>query len=462
MNPSPASPSPALRPLVVGLFVVLAAIFGAVHWQVYQSQFVYALEVDGELLGYVETKEDWLEVLQEVQGWARNEVGLPVVLESEVCLTRLRPEGDEAAGLILTRESLVEVCRAELQFASEVWALSVGGVDVAFLSSREEAEGVVPALIEDYRSTLLAKGNTVILETSIAEVVTCHKVEAPIGQLVDLERAKRILLRGTDKTEVHVVDRGESLWSIANSNSLSVQDLRRANPEIANSDLIRVGQRLNLIVPDPYVTLRSSEQFTYIRYLPFTEHVREDSSKWPWESHVERAGVSGRNEVIVRIDRVNGNEVSRTFLSEKRLSDPSPQSYVLGTKTQPVRAGGMIWPVQGRITSSYGWRGREFHRGIDIGAPHGAPVLAAKGGTVSFAGWSGGYGNLIKIDHGSGLETWYAHLSSMLVSAGESVGAGDVIGRVGNTGRSTGAHLHFETRVNGESVNPINYYPRGG
>jgi len=462
MTSSPASHQPAIRPFVVGLVLVLLIVFGAVNWQSYQSQFVYALEVDGELLGYLEAREDWLEILQETQEWAQEQVGLPVVLESEVSLTRVRPDEEEAPALVLTRETLAEVCRSELHFVTGVWALAVNGLDVAFLGSREEAEAVVTGLIEDYRAGLAARGNTVVLEASIAETFDIHWVEVTIDQVVDVERAKRILLRGTDKTEVHIVTRGESLWSIAGSNSLTVQDLRRANPEVAGSDLIRVGQKLNLIVPDPYVTLESTERFTYIRYLPFAEQVKQDPSRWPWESHVQKAGVRGRNEVVVSISRINGEEVSRTPISEKRLSDPSTQIYILGTKTHPVRSGGLIWPVQGRITSNYGWRGREFHRGIDIGAPLGTPVLAAKGGTVTFVGRSGGLGNLIKIDHGGGLETWYAHLSNIAVSVGQAVGAGDTIGRVGSTGRSTGPHLHFETRLNGESVNPVNYYPRGG
>jgi murein DD-endopeptidase MepM/ murein hydrolase activator NlpD len=97
-----------------------------------------------------------------------------------------------------------------------------------------------------------------------------------------------------------------------------------------------------------------------------------------------------------------------------------------------------------------------MHEGIDIGVGSGTPIRAAAGGTVIFAGWMGGYGNLTIIDHGNGLATAYAHQSAFAVGGG-AVSQGTVIGYVGTTGNSTGAHLHFEVRVNGSPVNPLGY-----
>lgn len=118
---------------------------------------------------------------------------------------------------------------------------------------------------------------------------------------------------------------------------------------------------------------------------------------------------------------------------------------------------GFIWPVNGTLTSTYGWRWGRMHEGIDIAAPGGAPIVAAATGTVILAGWMGGYGNLVVIDHGGGLSTAYAHQSSIAVGVGQSVAQGQVIGYVGSTGHSTGNHLHFEVRVNGGAVDPLGY-----
>jgi murein DD-endopeptidase MepM/ murein hydrolase activator NlpD len=122
-------------------------------------------------------------------------------------------------------------------------------------------------------------------------------------------------------------------------------------------------------------------------------------------------------------------------------------------------AAGLIWPVQGVLTSPFGMRWGRMHEGIDIGAPTGTPIYAAAGGTVNYAGWEGGYGNLTVIDHGNGLATAYGHQSQLAVSSGQTVSRGQVIGYVGSTGHSTGPHLHFEVRVNGVPNDPLAYLP---
>lgn len=125
-------------------------------------------------------------------------------------------------------------------------------------------------------------------------------------------------------------------------------------------------------------------------------------------------------------------------------------------------SGFFIQPTQGVITSGYGMRWGRMHRGIDFGAPIGTPILAAAAGTVTDAGWnSGGYGNLIEINHPGGTQTRYAHANRILVAVGDCIEQGQLIGEVGSTGRSTGPHLHFEIHLsNGEAVNPIAYLPQ--
>jgi murein DD-endopeptidase MepM/ murein hydrolase activator NlpD len=118
---------------------------------------------------------------------------------------------------------------------------------------------------------------------------------------------------------------------------------------------------------------------------------------------------------------------------------------------------GLIWPVSGPVTSPFGYRWGRLHAGIDIGVPYGTPIHAAASGSVVLAGWTGGYGNYTCLDHGGGLATCYGHQSSYAVSSGAQVSQGQVIGYVGNTGHSFGAHLHFEVRINGNPVDPLGY-----
>jgi murein DD-endopeptidase MepM/ murein hydrolase activator NlpD len=138
------------------------------------------------------------------------------------------------------------------------------------------------------------------------------------------------------------------------------------------------------------------------------------------------------------------------------------------TSTTPLPAGpvqggestaGLIWPVNGTISSPFGWRWGRMHEGIDIAIPAGTPIRAAKAGRVILAAYTSGYGNYTCIDHGGGLSTCYAHQSSYATSTGASVSQGQVIGYVGCTGSCFGDHLHFEVRVNGAAVDPLGYLP---
>jgi murein DD-endopeptidase MepM/ murein hydrolase activator NlpD len=125
----------------------------------------------------------------------------------------------------------------------------------------------------------------------------------------------------------------------------------------------------------------------------------------------------------------------------------------------PVRqgSGGLIWPANGSISSGFGMRWGRLHAGVDIPLPEGTGLRAAAGGTVAIAGWTGGYGNYTCIQHSGSLSTCYGHQSSISVSVGQSVSQGQVIGASGNTGHSTGPHLHFEVRINGSPVDPLGY-----
>ena len=167
------------------------------------------------------------------------------------------------------------------------------------------------------------------------------------------------------------------------------------------------------------------------------------------------------------------NQKSRLKEAEKKEDEMIALSKELESKIAQLQdktikyAGGVMkWPTPGYtdISSPYGYRihpiykVKKFHAGIDINAPSGAKIVATNSGKVILSGWNGGYGNCIIIDHGDGIATLYGHQSALLVSEGDMVKKGDTIGKVGSTGLSTGPHLHFEVRVNGETKPPLNYF----
>jgi murein DD-endopeptidase MepM/ murein hydrolase activator NlpD len=132
-------------------------------------------------------------------------------------------------------------------------------------------------------------------------------------------------------------------------------------------------------------------------------------------------------------------------------------SSVVPAPTGAASAAGFVWPVHGVLTSGFGWRWGRMHEGVDIAVSNGTPVVAAKAGVVIVAGWMGGYGNLVVVDHGGGVATAYGHNTSVTVGVGQHVEQGQLISYSGSTGHSTGPHVHFEVRINGSPVDPMGY-----
>jgi murein DD-endopeptidase MepM/ murein hydrolase activator NlpD len=161
---------------------------------------------------------------------------------------------------------------------------------------------------------------------------------------------------------------------------------------------------------------------------------------------------SDRSDVLAEIEDLEAQSealAARIRVAQQQTSSSSAPA-VSGS-------GRLSWPVSGPVTSPFGSRWGRMHEGIDIAVGTGTPVHAAAGGTVIYAGWMEGYGNLVVIDHGGGLSTAYGHNSSLASSVGQSVSVGQVIGYSGSTGHSTGPHVHFEVRVNGSPVDPLGY-----
>jgi murein DD-endopeptidase MepM/ murein hydrolase activator NlpD len=163
----------------------------------------------------------------------------------------------------------------------------------------------------------------------------------------------------------------------------------------------------------------------------------------------------------VHVDKADAIEDLRSLQAESaaiaaRIRS-AQSSSIVPTATGEPSAAGLIWPVHGVFTSGFGWRWGRMHEGIDLAVGTGTPVVAAAAGTVILAGWLGGYGNLVVIDHGNGMSTAYGHNSSVTVGVGQYVAQGQLVAYSGNTGHSTGPHLHFEVRINGTAVDPLGY-----
>ncbi len=232
----------------------------------------------------------------------------------------------------------------------------------------------------------------------------------------------------------HKVKPGETLEAIAKQRNLKTATLMGLNPEVRNGE-VKVGQTLS-IPPLDGLTYRFKNEENYTTVAK-KYNIRADVL-------FERNGCQRRPKVVFVPGAIwKPDPLPFISMAIARSSD---------NPTVIFPAGGYPLPYSVPVTSNYGWRMNpvttiwSFHSGIDLGAPFGTPVLAAKSGKVEFAGWGGGYGNLVELDHGS-TGTRYAHLEAIYVYQGQTIAQGQQIGMVGSTGRSTGPHLHFEIMI---------------
>jgi murein DD-endopeptidase MepM/ murein hydrolase activator NlpD len=342
-------------------------------------------------------------------------------------------------------------------------------------------EAVVVVEAGDTLIAIARRYNTTVAEIKLANGLTSDVIR--VGQTLRVPLAvggpgaAPILPPGV---RVVTLERGQTLWSIGQRYGLSIETLVGGNPSLASLDTVPVGTRL-FILPAPGILIQ----------LGAGENLLTVAHDYPVRPQdlLQANGITdlaaGRGEgdfvfipgvvpleKLAELEEVRRQEQARraeearrqaAALAERMRRDAARVAEILKGYRPPSED--MIWPVSGRITSGFGYRrlwvgGTNFHAGIDVAAPLGTPVRAARSGVVSVAGWiPGGYGNTIYLEHGSGLQTRYAHLARNVVAVGDRVSQGQVIGYLGNTGLSTGPHLHFEVRENAVARDPLRWLP---
>ncbi len=422
-----------------------------IHQELLEASKVYKVFVDGTYIGMVsETNVVEQYVQQELQE-KKAESPLEVRVGNTITYDEYYEIGNQPQD-----QQVLQKLDEILDVQTKSVMVYVNETPVVRVADEQQAEQV----IENVKDTYVTHSDkATVMMAEINERVDYQVEWAESDSIKDLESATAILLKGTDKEIKHVVENGENIWVIAQKNKVTVSEIMHANPQLkSEEDIIHPGDQLSLVVPEPFVNVEVVEEITEIEEVPFETKNVNNNKMYTWESKVKTPGQSGQREVVYRIAKVNGQEVSREILKEKELKKPVDQVVEKGTLGVPANGSGkLIWPTSGgKITSPYG--GARRHSGVDIGNPTGTPIYAADDGTVVFAGWYGGYGNLVRVVHTSTMQTYYAHMSSINVKAGQAVKKGEVLGAVGSTGNSTGPHLHFEVRINGGTVNPLNYF----
>lgn len=411
------------------------------------------VEVEGRAIGVARTEAVVQEAVTELekemaaQGWVQPEN------YRRLTVRPVRASAEQ----VLAKELLKRRLREALAFNVQAVAIRVNGRPIVWVKDRATAERVVARALDAYVSS----GNGKVLKVEVEEKIDYLSAQVKTSEVATPEEAVQLLREGVPQDKKYVVAAGDSLWSIARSQGMSVEELRAANPQI-KGDFLQIGDELKLVKAEAPLHVVVTREVQRQEELPYPVQLRQDGSLYRGQEKVIQEGKPGLRTVTYRVVERNGLPVAMEELSREIVQEPVPKIVARGTKRIVVasRGGGsgeLGWPIFGQITSGYGYRAREFHGGIDIAAPYGSPVRAAGGGTVIYTGRDGGYGRMVLIDHGDGLVTRYAHLSRIDVEPGQNVSRGEVIGAVGESGRATGPHLHFEVMVNGSTRNPLNY-----
>ena len=328
----------------------------------------------------------------------------------------------------------IPVVLADGSVIKQPWYIEVDGQRIAVVRTEEDADMVLEELIDKYSSgtgedtaCVAADDRASVLDVELKENVSVGRMELKNG-----DSSPEILDRQEAGEKIETGDDGDSM-----------------------------------------ITVVVTEEKTEDEKIDYDSEYKADDTLYTGQTRVETEGRAGEKEVRKKIVMENGKTVKEEILEENIVKEPEDEIILTGTRDIGGADGAssgtdegvsrdtsatyspLMMPVDDvYVSSGFGTRWGRLHRGVDLALAQGSPIYAADSGTVYFAGDGGGYGNLVKVDHGNGMQTYYAHCSSLLVTSGQKVSRGEKIALTGSTGNSTGPHLHFEVIINGKCIDP--------
>lgn len=396
------------------LFQTFAAVVSvaAVIAVAVSSMTFYEYYYHGRLLGVVRSKNDVYKTITVLGDKLSEAAGANVSLDIERDMEfRIVRGTDYEAD---SKEDILNTLTYMRSIEVAAYAINVDGVQRVIIESEDAARKILTGIQNDYTP---ARPGVKYTSVSFTQEIAINEVTTQLGKIWNFADAKRYLKTGSISKE---------------------------------ADLEAV----------PFVTVAVTATETFMEGVEFGTKYVNNASMYMDEKEVISAGILGINEVSAMITTINGIEIERKIMSAKQISAPVDEVIYKGTKPIPPSegTGTFIYPINNyTLSSRFGIRWGRMHYGVDFAAPHGTKIYAADGGTVVFTGWSRPRGYYLIIDHGGLFKTLYEHCSKILVETGDKVYQGKNIALVGNTGYSTGPHLHFEVHYKDVPVNPLNY-----
>lgn len=363
-----------------------------------------------------------------------------------------------------------QVCDGILRTAgdsiAEATGLYVDGDFIGAMVSHDDMQGMLDSIQDGYYD----KKD----KNQRAEFVQKVELTEGLYPTTTIRSAKSLKKQLTAETVVkktYTVAEGDTLSTIAVKNDMTTSELRAMNPAYANTDMVHIGDELTVQRPQTFLRVKVIKTVEYTEVIDYKTQTKYNDDMYVGESKTITAGQEGSQDVVAEITYLDGVESGRKVLKTTVTKQPVTKVVEEGTKKRYTASGNEVVQGDGKFTGNWCWPVpvchrvyQGYHRGhlaIDISSGpipvNNKPCVAVDGGTVVSAGWNGGYGYCVKIDHGGGLQTTYSHLNAIHVVAGQKVSRGQQVGLVGNTGWSEGPHLHFEVIRNGVRVNPLNY-----
>lgn len=458
---------------------------------------VYNVYLDGKLLGSVKSKNSLEKYIDDEQKELKKEfnvdkVYVPNGIDIQKCVTH--------NAKILTEKQIYDAIKEEKSFTINGYIVSINDgendeIKINVLDKKIFDKAVNRMLevfvnikdIENYKNDTQKEIKTtgsIIENIEIDEKITITESHISTDEVIFTDEAtlsKYLLFGSVDKDEEYTIKPGDTIETVAFNNKLNVEEFLIVNPEFTSSNnLLSVGQKVSIALIDPILSIIVEKYVVEDMDKPFKTIEKEDSSMYVGTTKVQTDGVNGKQRVSSKVQIVNGEARPSYITGTTVLVEPINKVVLVGTKqysdgyygtgTPAQVAGDWGWPTISPyiITSQFGYRWGRLHAGIDIsGCGSGSPIYSVANGVVAsittgcpdegYYGSScgGGYGNDVVVNYPGGVTIIYSHIKNYIpVSVGQNVSKGQVIGYMGNSGSSTGTHLHFQVNVNGTPQNP--------
>lgn len=402
-----------------------------------------------ETIIYEKIKDDGININEKAYTVIVNNNKLTLRTQDEVMelLDRIKNQYDTSGKFHIELEKTVTY-DDKTQYDTNIVSSDIAVMDAARVLATIDEDGEVVTQVDNpyYQDG--------VLSVEFVENVKVKEILAPDEKVTTVDKAYECLTKQDDEKQIYEVKQGDCLTFIAENHGLYMAELLALNPTLTWDSMLSLGQEIVVSVPKPELSVIVKEEITTTEEFYGDTIYVENPNVYSGTNTVIREAEAGVREAVVLVEYTNGNESKRTILKESITKEAVPMIVEKGTKEMPT----YIKPISGgTLTSKFGKRWGTIHYGVDWGCPLGTYVKASCDGKVITAGWQNGYGYTVVLSHSDGSTTRYAHLSKIAVSIGDKVKQGELIAYSGNTGNSTGPHLHFEIMINGTKVDPLEY-----